>query len=151
MGVGFSHAFGCIEPEDADLRAVGKIENGIRLNERLPSGLHDYVGAQRGELHFSDTLFEHIGAVIEFMVAEGHRIVAAGIHQSRHDFALRIIDEQVALQRVSGIEEEHVITFCFVNGLQLRHCGKAQTLFGCLAVAMGIVRVYDGKFCLTCR
>ena len=120
------------------------------------------VGTEHRKADFADKGGQVGGAIVELVVADGHRLVTQFVHKLRSLSALVLVEEQGALELVARIQEDDVGAVlavapaidlsgaagnaadaaAFGLGLFTAGGGRAVVL---LDVRMGVVGVQDGQ------
>ena len=83
---------------------------GIRTEQRFARLFISHVRREHREIHLARKLRELVRAVVEVMVARGHRIVADKVEYVDDGFALEHSRYRHSVERIAGIEYEHVCT-----------------------------------------
>jgi len=115
-GAGENRCFLRGHTHDANLLAVDR-DNGGGCNEssqeRLCAGVN--VGADHGEVDAGNQAGQLTGAIVELVIADGHRIVTKHIHGLGDDIGFEQTIEQRTLELVASIYQHHIV----VGGAEL--------------------------------
>ena len=90
---------------------------------------HIRVGHQDGEIDRIHEAAQNFGAIVKFMVAHRHRVIAKLVHHLSREFTLVIGVKQRALELIAAIHEDRIVCACagLCNGSHQSR-GAAETL-----------------------
>ena len=98
-------------------------------------------------MRLADTLERHILTVIEFMIAETHRVIMHRIHKTDRRSALAEIDEVVVLNGIARVKQENL--FALPDQLSAQSGNSRHTvdaaLFRMLVISVRIIRMQDDE------
>lgn len=133
------------QAEDTDFETA-LLDDGMGFRrEGFARRIDDDIRRHDGEFRLLDALRRHVGAIIEFVIAERHGIVAHGVHEVNGRLALAEIDKVVVLNRIAGIDEQDLIALGLIIFLECRDRHHAVDTVGALVVAMRIIRMHDDE------
>ena len=124
-----------VQTEHADLGAAGGGEHSRVVKGQLTVVLH--VGSQHGELGGLHVLLQRLKAVVEFVVAQRHSVIAHHVHQLDGGRALRQAHIGRALAEVTGVQHQ------YIRALGLILVGQRRDLGVVLDGAVYVVGVKD--------
>ncbi len=104
------------------------------------------VRHQHREVHRVDEAAQHLGAVVEFVVAHGHRVIAQLVHHLGRQLALVIGVEQRALELVAAIDQQRIAGARAGRGDRGRQPRRAAEAFaGRVVLCRAVVVVFGDR------
>jgi hypothetical protein len=119
-----AHGAGRRRADDADVHAIAADHRPRTPGARRAST--GRVGGEQLERRRRHFAMQRGNAVIELMIADGHRVVVHGVHRGDHGAWLQRVDarggkgERIPLQKITGIDQHHAIRIRGADGIDDR-------------------------------